>query len=174
MAQYVRACMRDPMNTQGKHTKCSWRAYSECCAALVQRRLPTCFSGRYLWKSLALVQRPVAFTASYSPFTKKEGLVISKDTRTHDPNGKTDSKSRLHFSAANALVQRFPILSMVGWNLFSPQLTWPRPSLKSKKFHLNTLIRMTYNNICKTTHLSTVNNSILMFFSTNPLVHGHC
>ena len=79
MAQYVRACMRDPMNTQGKHTKCSWRAYSECCAALVQRRLPTCFSGRYLWNSLALVQRPVAFTASYSPFTK--GLVISKDTR---------------------------------------------------------------------------------------------
>ena len=27
---------------------------------------------------------------------------------THFPNGKTDSKSRLHFSAANALVQRFP------------------------------------------------------------------
>ena len=76
MAQYVRACMRDPMNTQGKHTKRSWCAYSECCAALVQRRLPTCFSGRYLWNSLALVQRPVAFTASYSPFTK--GLVISK------------------------------------------------------------------------------------------------
>ena len=164
MAQYVRACMRNPMNTQGKHTKCSWRAYSECCAALVQRRLPTCFSGRYLWKSLALVQRPVAFTASYSPFTKKEGLVISKDTRTHDPNGKTDSKSRLHFSAANALVQRFPILSMVGWNLFFLH-PWPRRSLMSKKFHLNTLIRM----ICKT---SPINH--LSFFWVEFFLGGSC
>ena len=71
---------------------------------------------------------------------------------THFPNGKTDSKSRLHFSAANALVQRFPILSMVGWNLFFLH-PWPRRSLMSKKFHLNTLIRM----ICKTSpinHLS--------------------
>ena len=83
---------------------------------------------------------------------------------THFPNGKTDSKSRLHFSGSQCACPALPILSMVGWNLFSPQLTWPRPSLKSKKFHLNTLIRMTYNNICKTTHLSTVNNSILMFF----------
>ena len=63
--QLVRACMHDPMNIQGKHTGCSWCAYSECCATLVQRRLPTCFSGRYRWKSLALVQRPVAFPASY-------------------------------------------------------------------------------------------------------------
>ena len=68
------------------------------------------------------------------------------------------------FFSSQCACPALPILSMVGWNLFSPQLTWPRPSLKSKKFHLNTLIRMTYNNICKTTHLSTVNNSILMFF----------
>ena len=68
------------------------------------------------------------------------------------------------FFSSQCACPALPILSMVGWNLFSPQLTWPRPSLKSKKFHLNTSIRMTYNNICKTTRLSTVNNSILMFF----------
>ena len=77
--QLVRACMHDPMNIQGKHTGCSWCVYLECCATLVQCRLPTCFSGRYHWKSLALVQRPVAFPASY--WTLFQGLVISKDTR---------------------------------------------------------------------------------------------
>ena len=92
--QHVRACMHDPMNTQGKHTRCSWCAYSECCATLVQCRLPTCFSGRYLWKSLALVQRLVAFPASYQASVSRacDFQRYQVSLATYSPNGKTDSK----------------------------------------------------------------------------------
>ena len=129
--QHVRACMHDPMNTQGKHTRCSRCAYSECCATLVQCRLPTCFSGRYLWKSLALVQRLVAFPASYQASVQR--LVISKDARCllqHIPPMAKRIPSPAACFSSQCACPALPIFPMVGRNPFSRRLTRARPSVK--------------------------------------------
>ena len=171
--QHVRACMHDPMNTQGKHTRCSRCAYSECCATLVQCRLPTCFSGRYRWKSLALVQRPVAFPASYWTLCFK-GLWFPKipgvSCNTF-PQWQNGFHARLHVSAANAPVQHFPSFRWLAGirfpNSFSgPDRGWSRrrctwtPQSAWQKTHQSISMR---KDICKT---SPVNNLIFFWKST--------
>ena len=161
--QLVRACMHDPMSIQGKHTGCSWCAYSECCATLVQCRLPTCFSGRYRWKSLALVQRPVAFPASYWTLCFK-GLWFPKipgvSCNTF-PQWQNGFHARLHVSAANALVQHFPSFRWLagirfpnsfsgpdrGWSrrrcTWTPQSEWQKNNQHEKtvcKTYLSTIV----------------------------------
>ena len=85
---------------------------------MLQRRLPTYFSGVSLWKSLALVQRPIALLV--------QKVVISKTTLCVSFNTLTMAKP----IPIRPLVQRLKRLSSVihhepafigGWTWFSPQ-----------------------------------------------------
>ena len=88
---------------------------------MLQRRLPTYFSGVSLWKSLALVQRPIACSAT----SCAEGCVFQNYTLClfqHFAHGKTNSNPSA-CSAAQTLVQRYtPWTSVHRWmDLVSPQ-----------------------------------------------------
>ena len=171
--QHVRACMHDPMNTQGKHTRCSRCAYSECCATLVQCRLPTCFSGRYLWKSLALVQRLVAFPASYQASVSKacDFQRCQVSLATYSPNGKTDSKPSRMFQQPMRLSSTSHLSD--GWqeSVFPTADAGQTVSevIEDAPEHLNQHDKKTHQSIsmrkdiCKT---SPVNN--LIFFESQP------
>ena len=80
---------------------------------MLQRRLPTYFSGVSLWKSLALVQRPIACSAT----SCAEGCVFQNYTLClfqHFAHGKTNSNPSA-CSAAQTLVQRYTPWTRVHW-----------------------------------------------------------
>ena len=80
---------------------------------MLQRRLPTYFSGVSLWKSLALVQRPIACSAT----SCAEGCVFQNYTLClfqHFAHGKTNSNPSA-CSAAQTLVQRYTPWTSVHW-----------------------------------------------------------
>ena len=103
---------------------------------MLQRRLPAYFSGVSLWKSLALVQRPIACSAT----SCAEGCDFQNYTLClfqHFDHGKTNSNPSA-CSAAQTLVQRYTPMNQSSLvdGLGFPPSAWPRP--RSKKIHLST------------------------------------